>query len=180
MFKKSLLATLALSAAPLAFAMQSTTPYLGASMGVNVNSSTNVNGNAGVYRGVPLKVFAGYGGLINSSFYLAGELSGVPGSAQMSNKNNMRTSYGYSLSLLPGLMLSDQTFAFMRAGFVRTEFSNVNNMATGGQLGVGMQTFLTQNVDLRGEYDYTAYRTVSGIHAPSADSYDLGLVYKFN
>ena len=180
MFKKTVLATLLLSATSSIFAMQSSTPYVGASVGVNVNSSTSVNGNAGVYRGVPLKVFAGYGGVINPSFYLAGELTGVPGSAQMSNKNNMRTSYGFGMSLLPGLMLSDQTLAFMRAGFVRTEFSNVNNMATGGQLGVGIQTFLTQNVDLRGEYDYTAYRTVSGIPAPSADSYYLGLVYKFN
>lgn len=180
MAKKIIIASLMAVISSVSFAGPGSSPYLGTSLGVTVNSSTNVGGDAAVYRGVPLKVFAGYGAVINQNFYLAGELSGVAGSAQMSSKNNMRTSYGYGASVLPGVMLSDQTLAYLRGGVVRTEFSNVNNMATGAEMGVGLQTFLTQNFDLRGEYDYTAYRTVSGIHAPSADSYDLGLVYKFN
>lgn len=180
MIKKIVMVSLMALASSASFAGTGSSPYVGASLGVNVNSSTSVAGDAAVYRAVPLKVFAGYGAVINQSAYLGFELMGLPGSAQMSNKNNMRTSYGYGASVLPGVMLSDQTLAYLRGGVVRTEFSNVNNMATGAEMGVGMQTFLTQNFDLRGEYDYTAYRTVSGIHAPSADSYDLGLVYKFN
>lgn len=180
MLKKIMIASFMAAIAGVSYAGPGSSPYIGTSLGVNVNSSTSVAGDAAVYRGVPLKVFAGYGALINQSAYVGVELTGVPGSAQMSNKNNMRTSYGYGASVLPGVMLSDQTLAYLRGGVVRTEFSNVNNMATGAEMGVGIQTFLTQNFDLRGEYDYTAYRTVSGIHAPSADSYDLGLVYKFN
>ena len=181
MMKKLLLTTALLAATTTTFASQTAAPYIGASLGVTANTSTNAgNGNAGAFRGIPLKVFAGYGGIIAQNYYLAGELGGVAGTAQMSNKNNMRTNYGYSASILPGLMLSDQTMAFLRAGVVRSRFSNVSNMATGGEFGLGMQTNVMQNLDLRGEYDYTAYRTVSGISAPNADSYDLGLVYKFN
>lgn len=179
--KKLFAATVLCLAVSTAFAYPAATPYLGVSMGVTTLTTNNASGNnAGEYRGIPLKVFAGYGGMLSSNMYLAGELGGTAGSAQMSNKNNMRTSYGYSMSLLPGVLLSDQTLAYLRAGLVRTEFSNVNNMATGALAGIGLQTFLTQNVDVRMEYNYSAYRTVSGIHAPSADSFDLGLVYKFN
>lgn len=181
MIKKLLALSICSVAASSVFAGQSSTPYIGASAGVVSNTSTKALGNnAGAFRGVPFKVFAGYGGMISQSVYLAGELGGVAGTAQMSNKNNMRTSYGYRLSVLPGVMLSDQTLAYLRGGMVRTEFSNVNNMVTGAEMGVGLQTFLTQNFDLRAEYDYTAYRTVSGIHAPSADGFDLGIVYNFN
>lgn len=180
MIKKIFLTSLIIMASNAAFAGSGSSPYVGASMGVNVNSSTSVAGDAGVYRGVPLKVFAGYNVVFNQSASLGAELTGVIGSAQMSNKNNMRTSYGYAASVLPGVMLSDQTMAYLRAGVVRTEFSNVNSMATGAEGGVGLQTALTQNFNLRGEYDYTAYRSVSGIHAPSADAFDLGLVYQFN
>lgn len=181
MIKKVLIATALLSAtASTAFAAQGPAPYVGASLGITANTSTNAgNGNAGAFRGMPLKVFAGYGGVITQSIYLGGEFGGVAGTSQLSNKNNMRTSYGYSASLLPGILLSDQTLAYLRAGVVRSRFSNVNNMATGGEFGVGIQTNVMQDLDLRGEYDYTAYRTVSGISSPNSDAYDLGLVYKF-
>lgn len=181
MIKKVLVTAVLLGAtSSAAFAMQGPVPYVGASLGVTANTSTNAgNGNAGAFRGVPAKVFAGYGGPITQSIYLGVEFGGVAGTSQLSNKNNMRTSYGVSASVLPGIMLSDQTLAYLRAGVVRSRFSNVNNMTTGGEFGVGIQTNLMQDVDLRGEYDYTAYRTVSGISSPNADAYDLGLVYKF-
>ena len=59
---------------------------------------------------------------------------------------------------------------------------------TGGQIGVGLQTTLTQNVDLRGEYDFTSYKSgnfntgigVTNKISPRSDSFNLGLVYKFD
>ena len=35
-------------------------------------------------------------------------------------------------------MLSDHTLAFLRAGFVRTRFSDAESMQNGGQLGSGV------------------------------------------
>lgn len=155
-------------------------PYIGASVGINTNTSNNTtNGAPGYYRGVPIKVFAGYGGEVSDSIYLAAELIGTAVSGEISNQGQMRSTYGYGISLIPGVELSDHTMIYARAGFVRTRFSNVMAMTSGGEFGIGLQTALTQNVDVRGEYDYTAYRDVGGISAPHSDAFDLGVIYKF-
>ncbi len=185
MFKKllcvsSLLISTAVTAHPA--------PYVGAGLGVNVITSTSVAtssgfGQAANFRGVPYNVFLGYGGVVTDTFYLAGELTGTLATSTISNKNGLKTSYGYGVSVLPGVMLSDHTLAFARAGFVRTRFTNAHSMQTGGQLGAGLQTSVTQNVDLRGEYDFTAYHSFDNNHgrisAPRSDAFNLSLIYKF-
>jgi len=155
-------------------------PYIGANLGINTITSTDtVNSNVAAARVVPVTLFAGYGGLITQNIYFAGELSGTPASAEITNKNNIKTTYGFGLSLLPGLMLNDHAMGFARAGFVRSRFSGMNMLCTGGIFGLGLQTSLTQHVDLRGEYDFTAYRTVGTLGAPRSDTFNLGLVYRF-
>lgn len=178
---KRMLACGVLLAATTGIAMASFVPYVGGSLGVNVNSSNNASaGRAGVYRGIPAKAFLGLGGTINDDFYLAGEATATLGNFEISNKNKMKTSYGYALSVLPGLMLNDNTVAFARAGFTRIRFTNVNKMSSGAIVGLGMQTSMTQHVDLRGEYDYSSYSKVGGISSPRTDEYTLAMVYKFD
>lgn len=184
MFNKVILAS-ALLASTISVAMANTAPYVGAGLGITANTTTNGGGgNAGMFRGIPVNVFAGYGGVINQDFYLAGELSGTVGTGEISSKNGVRTSYGYGASVIPGVMLSDHTLAFARAGVVRSNFTRNNKMSTGGQFGLGLQTSLTQDIDLRGEYDFTAYRTVSNssgsVKSPRSDAFNLGVVYKFD
>jgi opacity protein-like surface antigen len=180
MFKKILVTAVIASAMNVAVA--SPVPYVGASLGIVNNSTTSgvVNGSAGVFRGMPFSVLAGYGGVLSQGFYLAGELAGTVGTGEISNSNGLKTTYGYAASVVPGVMLSEHTLGFARAGVVRSRFSNVSSMATGGQFGVGMQAGLTQNVDLRGEYDFTAYRSVGNVGAPRSDAFNLGLIYKFD
>ncbi|HTM63122.1 MAG TPA: outer membrane beta-barrel protein [Gammaproteobacteria bacterium] len=178
--KKLVLAS-AMLAATVGMTAVNASPYVGASVGVNVNTSTNtVGGNPGVFRGVPVKLFAGYGSVLSQSFYLAGEFFATLGTAEISTSNLMKTSYGFGISALPGLMLNDNTMAYVRAGLVRSRFSSVNSMVTGGQLGLGLQTSVTQNMDLRGEYTYTDYKNVGTINSPRTDEYTLGLVYKID
>lgn len=190
MMKKILLAS-AIAAVTSSVAVAHTAPYVGASVGI-INNTQNVktngsNSTGGFYRGVPVNLFAGYGGVINQNFYLAGELNGTVGTMNISDDNNMKTSYGLGASIIPGVMLSDRTLAFARAGVVRSRFSGNDTTRTGGQFGFGMQTCLTQNVDLRGEYDFVAYQaknqTSGGITssvAPRSDQFSLGLVYKLD
>jgi opacity protein-like surface antigen len=191
MLKKVLLAS-AIAVTTSGVAVANTAPYVGASVGVTTNTS-NVKANGsnftgGGYRGVPFNLFAGYGGVINQNFYLAGELNGTVGTANISDNTNLKSSYGLGASIIPGLMLSDHTLAFARAGVVRSRFPD-NNAKTlnGGQFGFGMQTSLTQNVDLRGEYDFVAYESknatvgaTTASVAPRSDQFNLGLVYKFD
>lgn len=179
MFKKVLLAS-AVLAATTGIAAANPAPYLGASVGVSNVSSTNSGGVSAFHRGVPFKLFAGYGGVVSDSFYLAGELSGTVATANITDKNNMKTTYGYGLSVIPGVQISKDTLAYVRAGVVRTRFSEVSKFSTGGEFGFGLQTNVAQNLDLRGEYDFTAYKNVSNIKAPRSDAFNLGLVYKFD
>lgn len=188
MYKKILLAaataTLSLNASAGCPA-----PYVGASIGVNTNTSSSVatgplTSAPANFRGMPFTVFAGYGGQVNQNFYLAGEIFWKIGTAEFSDNNNLKTSYGYGASILPGVMLSDSTLAFLRLGVIRDHFSNGNSTRTGGQAGVGLQTNVTQNVDVRGEYDYTSYSSFNNdngrISSPTTDSFSLALIYKFD
>lgn len=155
-------------------------PYIGAGIGISSNTSTDsTGGNAAAARVVPIKLFAGYGGLVTQSFYVGGELEGTLASAEISDKNNAKTTYGFGLSLIPGLMLNQHTMAYVRVGYVRSRFSDVNLLSSGGVFGLGLETTLTQHVDVRGEYDFTAYRSVGSVGAPRSDAFNLGLVYNF-
>lgn len=174
------------------------TPYVGISSGVVVNTLDikTDHGRAGVasYRGVPFNLFAGYGGLINCNVYLGGELFGTVGTANVSDNNTqLKSTYGIGAAFIPGVMLSDRTMAYARAGIVRTQFRTGRHDAketrNGAQVGAGIQTNLCQNLDLRGEYDFVAYRSISNGHhrrgthvsaSPRSDQFTLGLVYKFD
>lgn len=167
---------LASSTAALANGM----PYVGAGLGVK---------STGGERFMPLNVFAGYGGIASPGLYLGGELNADLTSLMLSDSSNFRTTYGLGLSFIPGMMLSDSTMLYGRAGVVRSKFnSHGGNLVNGGQLGLGLQTRLTQNVDLRGEYVYTKYHSFSmnagngttiHIGAPTSDQFNLAFVYKF-
>lgn len=174
MFKKVILVS-SILAISTSLATANTAPYIGASTGITTNTNWMANS-----RGAPFNVFVGYGGIVTQSIYLAGEVIGTLWTAQLAD-HYMQSSYGYGASIIPGLMLSNHTMAFGRLGAVRTHFTfNGTGMSTGGQAGLGLQTTLTQNVDLRGEYDYTAYNTVNGLSSPRADAFSVGLIYKFD
>ncbi len=177
MFKKLLVASAILAtSSTLAFANGA--PYAGISVGVVDNTA-----GTGSFRGLPLTINGGYGAIVNQNVYLAGEVFGVIATSSLNtNQNpgqsNLKSTYGYGLSFIPGLMLSDHTMGYARLGVVKTRFTGLSDTATGGQIGLGLQTSITQNWDLRGEYDYTDYRRVSGV-SPQADAFNLGFVYKF-
>lgn len=159
--------------------------------------------------GVLFNTNLGYGGLLNSKLYLGGEILANVSSTNMegikidddikSLSLDFKTKYTYGLSVLPGYMLTDMTMAFVRLGYVRTRFDvketynikpidllpsedSEQNTVNGGQFGLGMQTKLTDNLDLRGEYNYSSYHTFHSLDNkidPSSGQATVGLVYKF-
>jgi opacity protein-like surface antigen len=175
MFKKLLLSTVLIVSANVAVANG---PYLGLSTGVVTNTANSVN-----YRGMPGTVFGGYGGNLGQGVYLAGEVFSTIGKVKISD-NGLKSTYDYGLSFIPGVMISDHNMGYLRIGLVRTHFvpKNVSSAnVTGAQFGVGMQTGLTQNWDLRGEYIYTASKHITGVSGdPRTDSANIGMVYKFD
>ncbi len=154
------------------FAEPSNGLYLGAGLGVTINTS---NANSGSnYRGLPLNVMAGYGVMADQNLYLAGELSGTLGTAVINNPSNLKSTWGYGLSFIPGLLLSQHTMGFVRLGAVRTEFTGLNDEKTGMVVGLGLQTSVLRAWDLRAEYDYTRYS-----HSIRTDQVGLAMIYKF-
>lgn len=153
-------------------------PYIGAGLSFFPNGGMFTIKDGTVVRNVLPNLFAGYGGVINQNFYLAGEL----------NYNIA----AYGASILPGLMLSKHTLVFARAGVIRGKFltlDSANSSAslshsrynTGGQFGLGVQTSLTQKIDVRGEYT-NWYFPSAGSPSKSVDMNGLSasLIYKFD
>ena len=182
MLKKIILGS-AILATTTGIALANPAPYVGGGLGIIINTTNNWIGS---YRSVPFNVFAGYGGVLTQNFYLAGEFTGTLTTIGVNDNGQVKSTYSYGLGILPGMMLNDRTLAFVRLGVVRTRFSEFNKSQTGGQIGFGLQTSLTQSVDLRGEYDFTAYRSVSDRYygyrysaSPRQDAFNLSLVYKF-
>jgi opacity protein-like surface antigen len=178
MLKKLLIASTVLAmTANVAFANGA--PYVGFGTGIITNTATNTN-----YRGLPGRVLVGYGANMGQGLYLGGEVLGSLGSITISD-NGLKSTYNYGISFIPGLMISDHTMTFARLGLVRTHFTPKGNIASatisGVQLGLGIQTGLTQNWDLRAEYVFTASKSMSNLSGhPRTDAANAGLVYKFD
>jgi opacity protein-like surface antigen len=186
MFKKCLFLT-TLLASNIATASYGPYPYVGAGIGITANTSTS--NTYGSYRGVPIDLLLGFGGLVYQNFFLAGELTATLYTADLSNQGAVRTNYGAGISILPGIELCDHTLLFARLGAVRTHFSQVRVPTTsttanltGAEFGVGMQANVTQNIDIRGEYNFITYGNLNagGYSAkPRSDVFMTSLIYKF-
>lgn len=182
MLKKFLIAS-SILATTTSIALANPAPYIGAGLSIIDNTSRNSSAFLGNYRGIPVNLFAGYGGVVSENFYLAGELDGTITTAKLNNTGGLKSTYAFGLSALPGIMLSDHTLAFARVGVNNTRFSQLEKNMVGGKFGAGMQTSLTQNVDLRGEYDYTIYRTAHYYGSkvkPQQDAFNVSLIYKID
>jgi opacity protein-like surface antigen len=176
MFKK-LLASSAILAVVSSTAFAGA-PYVGVSTGITVNTANFTN-----YRGLPGTIFGGYGTGLGQGFYLGGEAFVTLGHATITD-NGLKSGYEYGIGVLPGILISDHTMGYLRIGLAQTKFSPNNagnSTVTGGQLGIGLQTSLTQNWDLRGEYTYTANKSISGVSgSPRTDDTTIAMVYKLD
>lgn len=188
--------------------------YQMANLGENIDiasGAVTTNPNVAVNGGLA-GLFLGYGMTWNNFYYLGGEIFGnyanssqgwdadLEGTAGIYNSNaEMNSSYG--IAVLPGLRLTDSTLTFIRLGYTWANFkynesasifgggSSASNSSTEGGFayGIGMETLITGNWSLRGEYTYTNYNNFStslgaGSSSsinPSAGQVDLGVIYHF-
>lgn len=157
-------------------------PYVGLSVGPRIN----VSGSPSVAEEFTGILSAGYGALWDQTYYLAGEVF-VQDSAKLKSWDNYygasgRDTWGAGLSVLPGYMLTPHVLGFLRLGWEESHFTNTatSNTNKGGWIvGLGGQTNIVQNWDLRGEYDYTQYNRVTNVGKVLSHQFVLGLVYKF-
>lgn len=161
--------------------------------------------------------FAGYG-MYFDTFYLGAELGATVSNANSSMnvsdvdgdfvddalqfKLKARTSY--NVALLPGLKVNDSTLLYVRVGYMRTQFkasatvfeegvalgtASKTQWENGINYGVGVETYLAENISARAEYTYTSYSSEKLSHSfqnvefgntklsPSNNQFVLGLIY---
>jgi opacity protein-like surface antigen len=136
------------------------------------------------YQGLSPKLALGYGGTLKESpLYIAAELNAIPRSITLHNHRSgtvgLKPAYSVGASLLPGLYLDDVILAYLRLGVLYTRFDNLSVTRAGAQAGVGLQTHLSGPWDVRAEYVYTRYGSITGIGSPKTDQFGLGLIYHF-
>jgi len=146
---------------------------------VFIENTTSDNDN---FRAIHPRISVGYEEIIHYIF-LAGELYFVPGAISFSESNTYRpqsvqTQQQYGLSFLPGLYISEYIVGYARLGMVETRFWGPNVTKAGAEIGVGLQSQLSDNWSLRTEYIYYAYPSISTIGRPHTDQYGLGLIYR--
>jgi len=159
-------------------------PYLGLNLGLR----TNYTSNPVAYKGIEGSLTAGFGILVKNGFYIAEEvfvgdgakLQNYPDSAESS-----KSSWSIGLSILPGYLILDNLIGYLRLGVVKTHFSS-DGSNNGGQVGLGFESALSENWDLRGEYIYSFYQASSScstqpgeLGSVKSDQFNLGLIYKF-
>lgn len=151
-------------------------------------------------QGMSAGLFAGYGGMLTTNFYLGGELFANGSNASSSSKTiavdtetKVKMTYSYGLSLMPGVKVAPDTILYLKTGILRTRFditqtqsasiaTHPNSSTTGEMLGVGLQLALSKNLNIRGEYVYTSYQAfnAAGNHfSPTAGQLNAALIYKF-
>lgn len=158
-------------------------PYVG----LNPGLLTNYNRTSSVYKALEGTLFVGYA-MLDSNFYLAAEIF-VQHSATLQNYRNdlnnnlnpigLKTGLGGGLSILPGFILADTLLGYLRIGALGTHFNDIAQTAAGGQVGLGLQAIVSDSWDLRAEYSYTFYQSLSNLGSPRSDAFRLGLLYKF-
>ena len=135
-------------------------------------------------RELAARMSLGYGDFVAPSFYLAGEIFGMPGSMLLRSNTSsgigVRNTYSYGISLLPGTAITDSVMGYLRMGLIETRFTSASTTRAGGQIGLGLQTGLTSNWDMRMEYIYSMYGSITNIGSPKGDWIGLGLTYKLD
>ncbi len=202
MLKKSVITSIALVTMVSSSIIQAGA-YLGIAAGANQgrwNITDSAGNNVKFGRSSAMgSIFAGYGSMLNANLYLGGETlaslanTGGPYQTFMTPGGAMPASikqtYSYGLSILPGVVVGQGTMLYFRGGMVRSHFQvragnttyNQTLNLNGKQLGVGIERAYTSNVDVRLEYAYTRFNSVSSLgssFSPRNNQLMLGLLYK--
>jgi opacity protein-like surface antigen len=137
------------------------------------------------FRGLEPRLTLGYTAMVDKGIYMAGEAFGSMGNLVLQDNHpagsdSLHISREFGLTFLPGIRISRDTLTFLRMGIVNSRFSTGDKSRFGAEFGVGLETELTENWDIRGEYDFTTYRSLSSATGnPRGDSYSVAFVDRF-
>lgn len=169
MFRKVLLTSIIMAASSTV--VLAATPYVGGSLGV---ADLGIYNGGKVQAGAIGKLLGGYGSTfgVNKNIYFGAELN-----IDLAHyPHNTGATYGLGASFIPGVMITKYTMIYGRIGLETNHNTHSSTMYFGNQLGLGLQTNLANNWDIRGEY--VRYSNVNG-NTSGNSQLNLGLVYRF-
>lgn len=151
--------------------------YMGPSLFVVDNQ-----GNSS-FRGFFPRLSFGYSFDFLDDMYLGAELFAVAATGTLDDNysppyQSAKSDRSYGVSVMPGFSINDRTMGYFRFGLLTSNFPGPNVYRSAAQWGVGLQTMLTANWDVRAEYNYVTYRTVANLGSIKSDQVGVGLVYK--
>jgi opacity protein-like surface antigen len=178
MKKRILLLSLFATLASLHAHAGTSNPYVGGSLSIQ-----NITAAPSAYRGLRPGMFVGYGSMIDNDYYVAGELAAsmvaTITDTYVNRDDSLRQAPNFSLSVIPGMMLTRATLAFIRAGVAVGMFSVSDDWRPGLVLGLGIEAAWTPCWSVRVEYDNTTYRSVS-VGTPRSDEFGVSFKYIFD
>lgn len=136
------------------------------------------------FQGISPTLYVGYGDWFRDYLFVAAEIFVSSRAIELSSdettdgiKLDKGSSYGFSV--LPTMNLASDLMAYLRIGYVRTDFSGVDSKQGAYQVGIGGEMPLTGCWSVRAEFDYTPYRSVDNIGTIRAKEISLAAVYRF-
>jgi opacity protein-like surface antigen len=167
-------------------------PLLLGALSLNVHANTytgitlgaqRISANTSTFRGLRPGLFIGYGEMIDTDTYLAGELSGTivhaTSDTYVNRNQSVRMSPEFNLSIIPGMVFAQDTMGYFRLAFETSYTNATGHWDKGVMLGLGVEYSLTPCWGLRGEYDYTFYRRVN-VGVPRSNMLAVSVKYTYD
>lgn len=153
--------------------------YIGAGLGIQ-----SIEASTSKFRGWRPGLFLGYGANMdddNDCYYLAGELA-ISWASEMSDqyvtrKQSLRISPELSVSLLPGMKIVPDTMGYLRFGLGEGRQRATSDWLRSVIFGAGLEYDLTPCWSIRGEVDYSIFKSVAVIGVPR--SWDGTISFKY-
>jgi opacity protein-like surface antigen len=143
----------------------------------------SVKGDGASYQTLSPRLTVGYAEKLEYPYYLAGEIFGVAGNINgHPDDSDLKNTPSFGIAILPGMMISDNTFLYGRLGTVATSFAASDSYTWGGQIGAGVETAITDTWDIRTEYIFTQYGDVDGdssVGSPHSNLVAVGFIHRF-
>jgi len=128
-----------------------------------------------------------------------GTLTNAAGTSSVGFTSDVKLRYEYGIDLVPGVKVSDSTMLFGKIGWIRGKFKSeasgfvnipgvinvvsgtfeTNHTSNGIQLGIGLETMITNNCSAKIEYDWNRYSNTFGVSHPTVDEAKFGVAYHF-
>lgn len=176
MLKRLLAASLITSA--LCTTAHAASFYFGPALNYNNFKSDDLN-----YASFIPSIYAGYGDWVRDWLNLSGEVFYGAGNIHFGSDHSegqqtLKAHDYYGISLVPLVNLDDSIFAFLRLGYITTNFASQSDNESAYQVGIGGEVLLSRCWSLRGEFDYAPYDHFADLGTVKQESILFTLLYR--